>query len=141
MWRQKIFAIVMLLLFMPASMAQAAPLVWCLAPSGHSAIELDNGGCHKPSALSEASLCSVKSGSSLPKWAGKPNACLDVALSQTAQTPTKVLSKMPPSPEGVALKALSVGVEAHCKLAPIQPGLLNPAAIQLAQLRTVVLLI
>lgn len=143
MWQgRKIVALMLLVLFAPASMADALPLVWCLAPSGHNAIELYSGGCHKLPAVSEVPRCAAKSAASFRRWTGEPGGCRDFVVSQSAQTPTKLLPKTPPSPDPVALDALSEAVENPSKPAPSRPGVpLDPAANQLAQLRTVVLLI
>jgi len=139
MWpARKLIAFLLLLLFAPASTADALPLVWCLAPSGHNAIEL----FHNLPASSGLRQLAAKGSAVHGQSVDKHGACKDFIVSQSAQSPTKLSLKAPPSPDpvllGPASKAAEPPAQAVASRFAVQKNL---AANQLAQLRTVVLLI
>jgi hypothetical protein len=133
---RKAIAFVLLGLFLPASTAQTFPLVWCFTPSGHNAIELCavTRGCHYIPAASNEGRTAVK--------AGKHGECTDIDLTQFTQSPSKLqLTGSPPSDPVVSdLRFKRIpGNSNLLRFGSLEP--LDAIATQLAQLRTVVLLI
>ena len=123
-----IFALLALLL--PAWAAGGLTLVWCVGPNGHSAIEtLAVNDCHDEltEASDDASLIAKKG-------------CIDFSLWQRAEAPKKHLFLASVSVDPVMAHFGSVDLCPECEAvtAPIRR---DAASDQLAQLRTVVLLI
>ena len=144
MWQiRKLVALILIALFAPAWMSNAPLLVWCLAPSGHNAIELavvpDH---HEPPRLSGVSGFAAKD-TPLPDRAdSKQRKCVDFVIAQPVQSQSNPWLAAPPPPDPAASVEFSTYA---CALrdAPRPTPLisLHLAAAQLAQLRTVILLI
>lgn len=130
---RKFVTFALLALLLPAWAASGLPLVWCVGPNGHNAIKaLTLGDCHDaPEASFRAGKLSAKNGN-----------CTDFSLWQRAEAPRKLFSDTPPPPDPTAVGALPEAVHGNpeCGLQGfcIQ---FDFVANQLAQLRTVVLLI
>jgi len=133
-YRARKFAISALIaLVLPAWAGGGLPLVWCVGPSGHSSVEMMGlGDCHG------ASASVIHDGYS---GAGKAG-CTDFSLWKQAQTPREPVAGTSPLPDPPTPAALIGPIQANpgCQrlLPHSQP---DSIANQLAQLRTVVLLI
>lgn len=135
MWRiRKLVALLLLALFVPASTANALPLVWCSTPSDHNAIELFHS-------FPEISGPTAKVAPSWSQPSGGHGDCIDYFVTQAVQSLAKASLVAPPSPDS-SPQDLSTGLEHHTRSA-LSGSLIPPVLVsnQLAQLRTVVLLI
>ena len=123
-----VFALLALLL--PAWAAGGLTLVWCVGPNGHSAIEiLAVNDCHDElTEASDAAGLIAKKG------------CIDFSLWQSADAPKKHLFVASVSADPVKALFGSVDLRPECE-AVTAPIHWDAGSDQLAQLRTVVLLI
>lgn len=133
--RARKFAISALIaLVLPAWAAGGGlPLVWCVGPSGHSSVEMMGlGDCHgaPASVLHDGYSDAGKAG------------CTDFSLWQQAQTPREPVAVTSPPPDPVTPAAFTVAIHGNlgCRL-PLPCSQPDSIANQLAQLRTVILLI
>lgn len=129
--RPRQFAVYFLLaLLLPAWAAGALPLVWCVGPNGHNAIEtMGLNDCHD-----EPTVASIDAG----VVAGKD--CIDFSLWQRAEAPKKpvLVASVSNDPSKTPLGACEPILNYELVSAHIRQ---DAASDQLAQLRTVVLLI
>ena len=119
---------------LPAWMAGGLPLVWCVGPNGHSAIEaLAFNDCH------DGSTSAFRD----QEVGGEKEDCTDFGIWQRAEAPKKQLASALPSPEpGTA--AAEIPATLHCIPTCERQGARHDVDFvghQLAQLRTVILLI
>ncbi|HML92996.1 hypothetical protein [Methyloceanibacter sp.] len=123
-----------LALFLPAWAPGGLPLVWCVGSNGHNAVEmLGLGDCHR------APTPGFRDGNSGAEKAG----CTDFSLWRKAQLPREpVVAAPPPPPDPATPAAFTVAIHGNpgCRL-PLPRSQPDSIANQLAQLRTVVLLI
>lgn len=143
MWQsRKIIAFFLLLLFAPTYGAAAMPLVWCVAP-GHNAVErCGSSGCHNQSLGSDLTGFQHEAKAPCSRMASGQGGCTDWSLSQPTRSTIGLLPVAPPSPDGGAF-SLPPKLEEQASLVPplVPFAPLDLIANQLAQLRTVVLLI
>jgi hypothetical protein len=130
---RKVAISALIALVLPAWAGGGLPLVWCVGPSGHSSVEMMGlGDCHRAPASDPHDGYS---------GAGKPG-CTDFTLWKQAQTPREPVvgtSPLPAPPTPAVLtQAIQADPERQLPLRCSQP---DSIANQLAQLRTVVLLI
>lgn len=132
--RARKFAILALIaLVLPTWAGGGLPLVWCIGPSGHSSVEMIGlGDCHgAPAAV-------LRDGYSEAGKAG----CTDFSMWQEAQTTREPVAgpSAPPNPPMPAALTVAFRANPGCQLA-MSCSQSDSVADQLAQLRTVVLLI
>lgn len=129
---RKIAALLLLALLLPAWAAAGLPLVWCIGPNGHNAIEGLTVGCHDE--LGD----SVHSGG----FIADSDECTDFSLWQRIQVPSNPSTVASPSPDPIPVVASFESTDRGPQSDSVETFVpLDPIASQLAQLRTVVLLI
>ena len=127
---RKFVILTLIALILPAWVAGSLPLVWCVGPNGHSAIEnlvLKECQTWRGGVAGEVNLAAEKG-------------CLDFSLLQRGEVSKKPLFTAGGSKDQTEALSALLGLCSNCEPSSLQ---VRPDAgpDQLAQLRTVVLLI
>lgn len=130
-------AVSVLLAFAWCRAAEAMPLVWCLGSDGHSVVEIANSeGCKSYSGV-DVYVDLGYATTLVGLGDGAHDTCNDFVLSDEARASVKVFKTLaPPEPASIPIRLFE---DRGLLLASPLDRSPNPAASQLAQLRTVVL--